>query len=139
MGELHDALKSAGYAGHPLEVLLVRLLFCLFADDTAIFQPAQAFRAFIEERTSEDGSDLGPRLAQLFQVLDTPEGQRSKNLDEQLAAFPYVNGRLFAESLPIADFDADTRAALLKACALDWSAISPANYEIGRASCRERV
>ena len=83
MGELHDALKSAGYAGHPLEVLLVRLLFCLFADDTAIFQPAQAFRAFIEERTSEDGSDLGPRLAQLFQVLDTPEDQRSKNLDEQ--------------------------------------------------------
>ena len=128
MGELHDALKSAGYAGHPLEVLLVRLLFCLFADDTAIFQPAQAFRAFIEERTSEDGSDLGPRLAQLFQVLDTPEGQRSKNLDEQLAAFPYVNGRLFAESLPIADFDADTRAALLKACALDWSAISPAIF-----------
>ena len=128
MGELHDALKSAGYAGHPLEVLLVRLLFCLFADDTAIFQPAQAFRAFIEERTSEDGSDLGPRLAQLFQVLDTPEGQRSKNLDGQLAAFPYVNGRLFAESLPIADFDADTRAALLKACALDWSAISPAIF-----------
>lgn len=128
MGELHDALKSAGYAGHPLEVLLVRLLFCLFADDTAIFQPAQAFRAFIEERTSEDGSDLGPRLAQLFQVLDTPEDQRSKNLDEQLAAFPYVNGRLFAESLPIADFDADTRAALLKACALDWSAISPAIF-----------
>ena len=128
MGELHDALKSAGYAGHPLEVLLVRLLFCLFADDTAIFQPAQAFRAFIEERTSEDGSDLGPRLAQLFQVLDTPEDQRSRNLDEQLAAFPYVNGRLFAESLPIADFDADTRAALLKACALDWSAISPAIF-----------
>ena len=128
MGELHDALKSAGYAGHPLEVLLVRLLFCLFADDTAIFQPAQAFRTFIEERTSEDGSDLGPRLAQLFQVLDTPEDQRSKNLDEQLAAFPYVNGRLFAESLPIADFDADTRAALLKACALDWSAISPAIF-----------
>lgn len=128
MGELHDALKSAGYAGHPLEVLLVRLLFCLFADDTDIFQPAQAFRTFIEERTSEDGSDLGPRLAQLFQVLDTPEDQRSKNLDEQLAAFPYVNGRLFAESLPIADFDADTRAALLKACALDWSAISPAIF-----------
>ena len=128
MGELHDTLKSAGYAGHPLEVLLVRLLFCLFADDTAIFQPAQAFRTFIEERTSEDGSDLGPRLAQLFQVLDTPEDQRSKNLDEQLAAFPYVNGRLFAESLPIADFDADTRAALLKACALDWSAISPAIF-----------
>ena len=45
MGRLHDALKASGYDGHPLEVLLVRLLFCLFADDTGIFQPAQAFRA----------------------------------------------------------------------------------------------
>ncbi|MDO5288092.1 MAG: class I SAM-dependent DNA methyltransferase, partial [Pseudomonadota bacterium] len=128
MGRLHDALKKAGYSGHPLEVLLVRVLFCLFADDTAIFQPAQAFRAFIEERTAVDGSDLGPRLAQLFQVLNTPEGQRSKNLDEQLAAFPYINGRLFAEYLPIADFDTATRNSLLDACTLDWSAISPAIF-----------
>ena len=44
MGKLHDALKASGYEGHPLEVLLVRVLFCLFADDTGIFQPAQAFR-----------------------------------------------------------------------------------------------
>ena len=128
MGRLHDALKSAGYGGHALEVLLVRLLFCLFADDTAIFQPAQAFRAFVEERTAVDGSDLGPRLAQLFQVLNTPEHARSKNLDEQLAAFPYINGRLFEESLPIADFDTPTRNALLDACALDWSSISPAIF-----------
>ena len=127
MGRLHDALKASGYAGHPLEVLLVRLLFCLFADDTAIF-PAQGLRAFIEERTAPDGSDTGPRLAQLFQVLNTPEERRSQNLDEQLAAFPYVNGKLFDESLPIADFDAPTREALLDACALDWSAISPAIF-----------
>ena len=128
MGRLHDALKASQYDGHPLEVLLVRLLFCLFADDTGIFQPAQAFRTFIEERTAPDGSDVGPRLAQLFQVLNTPEDRRSKNLDEQLAAFPYVNGRLFEESLPMADFDAAMRGALLDACALDWSAISPAIF-----------
>ncbi|MCB2036763.1 MAG: class I SAM-dependent DNA methyltransferase [Ottowia sp.] len=127
MGRLHDALRQSGYAGHPLEVLLVRLLFCLFADDTAIF-PAQSFRDFIEERTAPDGSDLGPRLAQLFQVLNTPDEGRGRNLDEQLRGFPYVNGRLFAESLPIADFDAATREALLNACALDWSAISPAIF-----------
>lgn len=127
MGRLHDALKKSGYAGHALEVLLVRLLFCLFADDTAIF-PAQGFRALIEERTAPDGSDTGPRLAQLFQVLDTPEDQRSQNLDEQLAAFAYVNGKLFEERLPIADFDAPTREALLDACALDWSSISPAIF-----------
>lgn len=128
MGRLHDALHASGYDGHPLQVLLVRLLFCLFADDTGIFQPAQALRQFIEERTSEDGSDLGPRLAQLFQVLNTPEDKRSKNLDEQLAAFPYINGKLFAEPLPLADFNATMRTALLDACALDWSAISPAIF-----------
>ncbi len=128
MGKLHDALKASGYAGHPLEVLLVRLLFCLFAEDTGIFQPAGAFRAWIEERTAPDGSDLGAQLAQFFQVLNTPEDKRSKNLDEQLAAFPYVNGKLFEETLRIADFDAAMREALLDCCALDWSAISPAIF-----------
>ena len=128
MGRLHDALKNSGYTDHPLEVLLVRLLFCLFADDTGIFQPAQSFRALVEERSDADGTDLGPLLARLFQLLDTPEAARGKNLDEQLAAFPYVNGQLFAERLPIADFDAATREALLDACALDWSSISPAIF-----------
>ena len=128
MGKLHDALKAAGYEGHPLEVLLVRLLFCLFAEDTGIFQPTGAFRAWIEERTATDGSDLGPQLAQLFQILNTPEDKRSKNLDEQIAAFPYVNGKLFEEMLPIADFDTAMREALLDCCALDWSSISPAIF-----------
>jgi len=128
MGRLHDALKASGYTDHPLEVLLVRLLFCLFADDTGIFQPAQSFRTFVEDRTSADGSDLGSRLAQLFQVLNTDDGKRSKALDEQLAAFPYVNGKLFSENLPMADFTSAMREALLDACALDWSAISPAIF-----------
>lgn len=128
MGRLHDALKASGYIEHPLEVLLVRLLFCLFADDTGIFQPAAAFRTYIEERTASDGSDLGPLLARLFQVLNTDESKRSKALDEQLAAFPYVNGKLFAEPLPMADFTSAMREALLDACALDWSAISPAIF-----------
>jgi len=128
MGRLHDALKASGYSGHALEVLLVRLLFCLFADDTGIFHPAQAFRDWVEERTAPDGSDLGPRLGQLFQVLNTPEQQRSKNIDEQLGQFAYVNGRLFEETLPMADFNTAMREALLDACALDWSAISPAIF-----------
>jgi type I restriction-modification system DNA methylase subunit len=128
MGRLHDALKASGYSGHALEVLLVRLLFCLFADDTGIFQPAQSFRDFIEERTAPDGSDLGPRLGQLFQVLNTHEGQRSKNIDEQLGKFAYINGKLFEETLPMADFSTAMREALLDACALDWSAISPAIF-----------
>ena len=128
MGRLHDALKASGYSGHALEVLLVRLLFCLFADDTGIFQPAQSFRDFVEERTAPDGSDLGPRLGQLFQVLNTHESQRSKNIDEQLGQFAYINGRLFEETLPMADFSTAMREALLDACGLDWSAISPAIF-----------
>jgi len=128
MGKLHDALKAGGYEGHPLEVLLVRLLFCLFAEDTGIFQPASAFRAWIEERTAPDGSDLGAQLALLFQVLNTPEDHRAKTLDEQIAAFPYVNGKLFEEMLPIASFDLAMREALLDCCALDWSSISPAIF-----------
>lgn len=128
MGRLHDALKAGGFTGHALEVLLVRLLFCLFAEDTGIFQPRKAFQDWVENRTAPDGSDLGPLLARFFQVLDTPESQRGHALDEQLAAFPYVNGKLFEERLPIADFDRATREALLDACALDWSQISPAIF-----------
>lgn len=128
MGRLHDALKANQYDGHPLEVLLVRLLFCLFADDTGIVQPAQSFRAFIEERTAPDGGDLGPRLIQIFQVLNTPTEKRSKALDQQLAQFPYINGKLFDECLPMPDFTSAMRELLLDACALDWSAISPAIF-----------
>jgi hypothetical protein len=128
MGKLHDRLKASGYEGHPLEVLLVRLLFCLFAEDTGIFQPAGSFRIWLDERTAQDGSDLGPQLALFFQVLNTPDNKRSENLDEQLAAFPYVNGKLYAETIPIAGFDSAMRDALLDCCALDWAAISPAIF-----------
>ncbi len=128
MGKLHDRLKASGFDGHPLELLLVRLLFCMFAEDTGIFQPASAFKSWLDERTAPDGSDLGSQLAQFFQVLNTPEDKRSKNLDEQLNAFPYVNGKLFEETLPIANFDAAMRDALLDCCGLDWAAISPAIF-----------
>jgi hypothetical protein len=63
MGKLHDQLKAVGYDGHDLEVMLVRLLFCMFADDTGIFQPPHAFEEWIEQRSNEDGSDLGSLLA----------------------------------------------------------------------------
>ena len=128
MGRLHDRLKGSGYTDHPLEVLLVRLLFCLFADDTGLFQPAQAFREWVEQETQEDGRDLGPKLTELFQILNTQPEARQKSLDERLSAFPYVNGRLFAEILPIPAFNAAMRIELLDACALDWGRISPAIF-----------
>ena len=127
MGKLHDALKAAGYEGHALEVLLVRLLFCLFADDTGIFQ-RHAFHELVAQRTSEDGANLGQWLAQLFQVLNTAEDKRQTTLDAQLTEFPYVNGKLFEEPLPMAAFDARMRKLLLDASALDWSRISPAIF-----------
>ena len=69
-----------------------RTVFCLFADDTGIFEPRDIFLDFLETRTREDSSDLGLWLSRLFQVLDTPEDSRQKALDEDLARFPYVNG-----------------------------------------------
>ncbi len=127
MGKIHDRLKEIGYDGHPLEVYLVRLLFCLFAEDTTIFNKTQ-FQDFIEQRTNEDGSDLAAKLNELFQVLNTPRENRFKNLDEQLADFPYINGRLFEEMLPTASFDKKMRIALLDCCAIDWAKISPAIF-----------
>ena len=127
MGKLHDSLEDIGYTGHALEVYLVRLLFCLFAEDTSIFNKQQ-FQDYIERRTSEDGSDLAAKLNELFFVLNTPEDKRLKNLDEQLAEFPYVNGKLFEEMLPPAAFSSKMRQALINCCYLDWSKISPAIF-----------
>ena len=127
MGKLHDALKDIGYEGHPLEHYLVRLLFCLFAEDTGIFQ-RQQFQEYIRDKTAEDGSDLAAHLAQLFEVLNTPKEKRFKNLDEHLAAFEYINGKLFEEHLPTASFDAKMRNQLLDCCALNWSRVSPAIF-----------
>lgn len=127
MGKLHDRLEEIGYTGHPLEVYLVRILFCLFAEDTTIFNKQQ-FQEYIEQRTNIDGSDLAAKLQELFQVLNTPKENRFKNLDEQLADFPYVNGKLFEEILPTASFDSKMRQALLDCSYIDWSKISPAIF-----------
>ena len=128
IARLHDALAESGYDGHDLELFLVRMVFCLFADDTGIFEPRDIFLQFIEERTSTDGTDLGPYLARLFQVLNTPEERRQTRLDEDLARFPYVDGELFAGQLRIPDFDAEMRRSLIDACLFDWTAISPAIF-----------
>ena len=127
MGKLHDALKESGYTGHELEKYLVRLLFCLFADDTTIFEK-DVFHDYLINKTNEDGTDLGMHLAQIFQVLNTPEDKRQKTLDESLAAFPFVNGQLFSEQLTFASFNTRMRQTLMECCNLDWSKISPAIF-----------
>ncbi len=128
VGQLYDALADAGHKGHDLERFLVRVVFCLFADDTGVFEPRDILLDFIESRTSEDGADLGPWLAQLFEVLNTPENERAATLDEDLARFPYVNGDLFEGHLRMFSFNAAMRGALLDACRFDWSNISPAIF-----------
>ena len=128
MARLHDALKASGYDGADLERFLVRTVFCLFADDTGIFEPRGIFLQLIEERTAADGADLGLWMARLFQVLNRPPSRRSRAVDEDLSGFPHVNGDLFAEQLRIADFDSAMRQALLDAGQFDWTAISPAIF-----------
>lgn len=128
VGSLHDEIKATGYEGHKLERFLVRIVFCMFADDTGIFQPKDSLLDFLEHRTNPDGTDTGPLLGKIFEVLDTPEGKRSAHLDEDLAQLPYVNGELFSENLRLPDFNASMRAALLNACRFDWTPISPAIF-----------
>jgi hypothetical protein len=128
MGTLHDELEASGYKGHDLERFLVRLVFMLFADDTGIFEPRDILLDYIENRTQPDGSDTGSKLAELFQVLNTHEDARNKNLDEDLNRFPYVNGDLFKEQLPFASFTAQMRETLLEACNFNWAKVSPAIF-----------
>lgn len=121
---LHDSLRDTGYDGHPLEVLMVRLLFCLFADNAGVWEPG-LFRDWLDARTDEDGSDLGPLLNRVFAILDTTTQRRSTILDETLAALPHVNGSLFKERHDPADFNGKMRSALLDLSRLDWPSISP--------------
>jgi type I restriction-modification system DNA methylase subunit len=127
MGKLHDSLEQVGYKGHELELYLVRLLFCLFADDTGIFDKG-IFWEYIDLHTKTDGSDLAMHLSSIFHILNTPSEKRLKNLDENLAQFPYINGKLFEEVLQPAAFDSKMREMLLESCALDWGKISPAIF-----------
>ena len=87
MDDLHDTLEAGGYSGHELERFLVRVLFCLFAESTGIFEP-EAFRSYIEDRTKPDGSDLGLHLARLFDVLNTPRRSARRTWTKRWPRFP---------------------------------------------------
>ena len=128
MAKLHDALKAHGYEGHELEVYLVRLLFCMFADDTGIF-PQYSFLNYIEQ-SKQDGSDLAHRISDLFEILNTSEELRAKRtlLSNELKTFRYINGALFEERLPPVVFDEKMRKTLLECIKFDWSKISPAVF-----------
>jgi hypothetical protein len=128
MALLHDALKEHGYEGHDLEIYLVRLLFCMFAGDTGIF-PKGNFYDYIFA-SKEDGSDLSHRLDDLFEVLDMTDDIRAKKtlLSDELKQYRYINGRLFKDRLPKAQFNSKMRKILLECQNFDWSSISPAIF-----------
>ncbi len=127
MGELYDDLLVAGYQGNDLDIFLIRVLFCLFADDTGIFEKG-IFEDYIRLKTKEDGSNSDGQLGSLFQSLNTPIELRPTTLDDDLKAFPYVDGELFKDKISLVAFNSKMRDSLLKCCHFDWSKISPAIF-----------
>ena len=127
MAALHNQLEANRYTGRDLELLLTRIVFCLFADDARIFE-RNTFAHFLRNRTRDDGSDTGPFLIQIFEVLNTPEDQRQTTLDADLQRFPYINGGLFADPIRTPGFTSEMRHALLTATLVDWREVSPAIF-----------
>lgn len=127
MAKLYEHLESTGYDDHQASVFLIRTLFCLYADDAGLWE-RDLFSRYIEERTSEDGSDLGAQLSTLYQALNKPEEKRYGRDDDLIQAFPYVNGSVFGEAVEIPYFDRASRALLLQAAYFNWSSISPAIF-----------
>lgn len=127
MGRLHERLKKDGYVGHPLEVLLVRLMFCMFADNTGLF-PQKHFAYYIRQYTKENGTDLGMHMEAIFKVLNIKKDKRQGMLADELNEFPHVNGKLFEEKFETPAFDTDLRSLLLECFGFNWSHVSPAVF-----------
>ncbi len=128
MGDLYDNLKNDNASQKDLELFLVRVLYCLFADDTDIFKK-KIFHDLIDKKTRSDGSDVGDRLAHLFQTLNTPKEKRPSTLDFDLNDFDYINGKLFADTINILSFSTWTRTYLINCCSfVEWRKISPAIF-----------
>jgi hypothetical protein len=128
MAQLHDALNNLGYSGHDLRVYLVRLLFCLFAEDTGIFPP-NSFTEYIQG-SKTDGSDLSSRILKLFEFLNLSNEVRDnrKLLFNGVLQFQYIDGNLFKDRLPEAIFNTKMRKILLDCANFNWSKISPAIF-----------
>ncbi len=131
VGVLYDALlKQYKDPNDPetlksLNALCVRLVFCLYAEDAGIFGSHGMFHNYLEHH---QGKDARRALIDLFKVLDTPVDDRDPYMDDDLAAFPYVNGGLFAdESIIIPKLDENIVDLILNRASgeFDWSAISP--------------
>lgn len=125
MGTLYDSLKDDGYEEEYLELFLVRLLFCVYAEDTGIFEPFQFTDYILNE---EDVMNVGTKIQMLFRILDQPKENRQNSIGDELKAFPYVNGKLFETPIVPPVFTPQMYRILRKICNFDWSKISPAIF-----------
>ena len=128
VGQIYEALLKQYDDNSPealrwLNILCVRLVFCLYAEDAGIFIKDQ-FHDFL---VIYEAKDMRRALHDLFDVLNTPQEKRSKYLQAELAAFPYTNGGLFEEKIEIPQFTEELKQTLLQNASLDfdWSEISP--------------
>ena len=123
MANLYLELESHGFEGHETSIFLIRILFLMFGDDTGMWERNLVKSLIL--RTKEDGSDIGKTFDNLFTVLNTPEKERNKKLDENTLKFPYVNGGIFSEDISIIDFNKKMRVALINVANYDWGSINP--------------
>ena len=134
VGKLYDAILKQ-YVDptdkktlHSLNILCVRIVFCLYAEDSGIFGEHLKFHNYIKKIAEKDVDDVREALIKLFRVLDQPLDKRDPYLKADLASFPYVNGGLFAdENIEIPNFTQDIVDLLLRKASenFDWSQISP--------------
>ena len=134
VGKLYDAILKQ-YVDptdpktlHSLNILCVRIVFCLYAEDAGIFGEHLKFHNYIKKIADKDVDDVREALIKLFRVLDQPLNKRDPYLKADLASFPYVNGGLFAdEDIEIPNFTQDIVDLLLRKASedFDWSQISP--------------
>ncbi|MBQ2652574.1 MAG: class I SAM-dependent DNA methyltransferase [Methanobrevibacter sp.] len=125
LADLHEEILNDNYDEHSLELFMVRILFCLYAEDTNIFKPKQ-FKKLIEK--PNEAFRVGEDIQLLFRVLDQKEEDRQSNLPPEFQEFPYVNGALFREPIVPPMFTDSTVEKLLKACEFDWSEINPSIF-----------
>jgi len=126
VAKLHQAFISDGVNADELALFLTRLIFCFFADDTGIFGQKNLLDGLLTNEARSDGSNLNEVFTTLFDTLNTKD--RSSRLPESYAAFAYINGDLFSQSIRIPYFDENLYNLVVQCNSLDWSEISPAIF-----------
>jgi len=127
MAKLYVLLKKSNYPREDCDLLLIRLVFCMFAEDADIFDKNK-FSSYLSFQSRDDGSGMGSSIQEVFSVLDTPLENRQKTMSSELQNFPYVNGGLFSKRIETPQFDREMRDCFFEASRLDWKYISPAIF-----------